>query len=427
MTAPVDRLLRSGPDEVEALVDEFRGRAEPVVERVRDMDFRTQWQAMADLGVLRLTEAGTASPTGPHSQPKPNQPQTRTQASDSAPPLSSTSTSTSTSEPVSTVGPVTRSLAMVEGIGLAGLDAGVCYALASQVFGMQFPLRAVLPSAAWEAIAHIQSGREVLCHALTERGGGSDPLSMDTSARREGDGYVLTGAKTFITAAPVADHAIVFVRTAPGRHPFALSAFLFPLDLPGVTRSEPFAKTALPKVPMGELVFDQVRLPAGSLIGEEGSGLALMASTTAWERAVLLGYALGPMRRTLGRIVEWAAGREHFGRRMGASHQVASRVAEMALMLHRSRVQVYALAGRLDAGTPARQLAAEAALTKISIAEDYVRLTEHATALSGVRAFIADSDLPADLHSPMAAMTYAGTNDLLRVGIARQLGLPVEN
>lgn len=396
---------------------------------------------MADLGVLRLTETGTPPLAHPHSQPRPNQPQSQPRAqaqglaSGPSPELvpgraSASDSATASASAAGTalgIGPVTRSLAIVEGIGLAGLDEGVCYALASQVFGMQFPLRAVLPPAAWEAIAHIQSGREVLCHALTERGGGSDPLSMDTCARRDGEGYVLTGAKTFITAAPVADHAIVFARTAPGRHPFALSAFLFPLDLPGVTRSEPFAKTALPKVPMGELVFDQVRLPAGSLIGEEGSGLALMASTTAWERAVLLGYALGPMRRTLGRIVAWAADREHFGRRMGASHQVASRVAEMALVLHRSRVQVYALASRLDAGTPARQLAAEAALTKISISEDFVRLTEHATALSGVRAFIADSELPADLHSPMAALTYAGSNDLLRVGIARQLGLPVEN
>ncbi|MFF4951058.1 acyl-CoA dehydrogenase family protein [Streptomyces chattanoogensis] len=386
MTSPVDRLLRSGDQETEALVDACRERAEPLAEQLREKDFRTQWEAMADLGVLRLAEDGGARP-----------------------------------------GPVTRSLAMIEGIGLAGIDPGVCYALASQVFGMEFPLRAALPGPAWEAIAHIQDGRALLCHALTERGGGSDPLSMETRARREGDGHVLDGAKTFITAAPVADHAIVFARTAEGRHPFALSAFLFSLDLPGVTRSEPFAKTALPQVPMGELVFEAARLPAGSLIGEEGSGLALMASTTAWERAVLLGYALGPMRRTLRRIVAWAGEREHFGRRMGASHQVASRVSEMALALHRSRVQVYALAARLDAGTPARQLAAEAALTKISVSEDYVRFTEHATALSGVRAFIADSDLPADLHSPMAALTYAGTNDLLRVGVARQFGLPVEN
>ncbi|MGW1194628.1 acyl-CoA dehydrogenase family protein [Streptomyces sp. NPDC002536] len=386
MSTPTDRLLRSGPAPAEELVDAWRERARPAVEQTEGKDFRTQWQALADLGALRMAAPGSEHP-----------------------------------------GPVTRSLAAIEGIGLAGADPGICYALASQLFGMQFPLRATLPEQAWQSLAHIQDGRTMLCHALTERTAGSDPLSMDTRARRDGDGYVLDGAKTFITAAPVADLAIVFARTAEGRSPFALSAFLFPVDMPGVSLGETFDKTALPTVPMGELLFDGARLPATALIGEEGSGLAVMSSTTAWERAVVLGYALGPMRRTLQRTAEWAGTREHFGRRMGASHQVAARISDMALALHRSRIQLYAMAARLDAGTPARQLAAEAALTKISVAEDYVRLTEHATALAGVRGFLPGSGLTADLHSPMAAHVYAGHNDLLRVGVARQFGLPVEN
>ncbi|WP_116214677.1 acyl-CoA dehydrogenase family protein [Streptomyces olivoreticuli] len=389
MTA-TDRLLRTGPTATEAVVSEYRDRARPLAEQLTGKGFRDQWEALAGLGVLRLDP------------PEPDR-------AGAAP------------------GAVTRSLAMIEGIGLAGVDPGVVYALASQVFGMQYPLRAVLPEEAWRSLAHLQEGRVLLCHALTERRGGSDPLSMDTRARRDGDGYVLDGAKTFITAAPVADLALVFARTEENRSPFALSAFLFPVDTPGVTRADAFAKTALPGVPMGELAFEGVRLAADRRIGAEGSGLAILSSTTTWERALLLGYALGPMRRTLQRITAWASERDHFGRRMGASHQVAARVSDMALALHRSRSLLYAMAARLDAGTPTRRLSAEAALTKISVSEDYVRLTGHATALSGVRAFIADSELPADLHSPMAALTYAGPNDLLRVGVAREFGLPVEN
>ncbi|MFI1761671.1 acyl-CoA dehydrogenase family protein [Streptomyces sp. NPDC020800] len=386
MSPAATAALRTGAPETEQLVDTYRDLAAPVAERIAEKDFTAQWQAMADLGVLRLAPPDATAP-----------------------------------------GPVTRSLAMIEGIGLAGADPGLCYALASQIFGMQFPLRDALGADAWRAVADVQQGRVLLCHALTERGGGSDPFSMQTRARRDGDGFVLDGAKTFITAAPVADRAIVFARTAEGRSPFALSAFLFPLDLPGIRRGETFTKTALPTVPMGELLFEGARLPGSALLGEEGSGLAVMASTTAWERSVILGYALGPMQRILARTVDWAADRDHFGRRMGASHQVAARVSDMALALHRSRVQLYAMAARLDAGTPARQLATEAALTKISVSEDYVRMTEHATALSGVRAFLPASELAADLAGPMAALTYAGPNDLLRVGVARQLGLPVEN
>ncbi|UQA93992.1 acyl-CoA dehydrogenase family protein [Streptomyces halobius] len=386
MSAAATAALRTGAPETEEIVDTYRDLAAPVVAQIADEGFTAQWRAMADLGVLQLAGPDATAP-----------------------------------------GPVTRSLAVIEGIGLAGADPGLCYALASQLFGMQFPLRDALGDGAWRAVDDVQQGRVLLCHALTERGGGSDPFSMETRARRDGDGFVLDGAKTFITAAPVADRAIVFARTAEGRSPFALSAFLFPLDLPGIRRGETFAKTALPTVPMGELIFEGARLPAGALLGEEGSGLAVMASTTAWERSVILGYALGPMQRLLARTVDWAADRDHFNRSMGASHQVAGRISDMALALHRSRVQLYSMAARLDAGTPARQLAAEAALTKISVSEDYVRLTEHATALSGVRAFLPDFDLAADLAGPMAALTYAGPNDLLRVGVARQLGLPVEN
>lgn len=133
------------------------------------------------------------------------------------------------------------------------------------------------------------------------------------------------------------------------------------------------------------------------------------------------------MRRVLDRTVEWSATRQHFGRRMGASHIVAARVADMALALYRSRELVYRMAARLDAGERPRQLASDAALTKISVAEDYLLFSQQAARLGGVRSFIEDSGLTADLTSPMAASTYAGPNDLLRITVARELGLPVEN
>jgi alkylation response protein AidB-like acyl-CoA dehydrogenase len=300
--------------------------------------------------------------------------------------------------------------------------------MASQRFGIQFPLRSVLTEATWQSLGDVEGGEVLLCHALTEEGGGSDPLSMTTRADLQPDGsYLLTGRKAFVTAAPVADIALVFARTAPGRSPFVLSPFLVDLHAPNIKRSAPFAKTAVLDVPMGALDFTGVRLPPERLIGGEGSGLAMLATTTSWERALLLAYALGPMRRVLDRTVDWCSTREHFGRRMGASHLVAARVADMAMALFRSRRLVYGIAERLDACTSPRQLATDAALTKISVAEDYVAFTRHAAVLGGVRSYIADSGLATDLISPMAASTYAGPNDLLRISVARELGLPVEN
>lgn len=99
MSATTTAALRSCAPETEEIVDAYRDLAAPVTERAEDADFTARWRAMADLGVLRLAPPGATTP-----------------------------------------GPVTRALAMIEGIGLAGVDPGVCYALASQVFGMQFPL-----------------------------------------------------------------------------------------------------------------------------------------------------------------------------------------------------------------------------------------------------------------------------------------------
>jgi alkylation response protein AidB-like acyl-CoA dehydrogenase len=354
-------------------------------------DFRSQWRVLAESGVLADDKGsgrnGSSSP-----------------------------------------GPVTRAVAAIEDIGMAGAGAGLCYAMATQRFGIQFPLRDLLPAGPLADLRAVECGDVLLCHALTEEGGGSDPLSMTTRADLQPDGsYRLTGRKAFVTAAPIADIALVFARTSSGRNPFALSPFLVDLTAPGVTRSTPFPKTALVDVPMGALDFDAVRLTPDQLLGGEGGGLALLTSTTSWERALLLSYALGPMRRVLDRTIQWCRTREHFGRKMGASHLVAARVADMSLALFRSRQLVYAIAARLDSGTRPRQLATDAALTKISIAEDYTTFSQLAAMLGGVRSYIDESGLTVDLISPMAAATYAGSNDLLRISIARALGLPVEN
>jgi alkylation response protein AidB-like acyl-CoA dehydrogenase len=321
----------------------------------------------------------------------------------------------------------TTAVAAVEGVGLAGVAPGLVYAAASQLFGIQIPLRRMLSESQRERLADVVSGTVLLCHASTEEGGGSDPLATTTRADRGDGGFVLNGTKSYVTAAPVADLGLVFARTEPGRSPFALSAFLVDLHAPGVTVHPPVAKTALTDVPMGVLTFTDVVVPEDALVAGEGAGLSVIGVTTAWERALLLSYALGPMKLLLDRTVEWAREREHFGRTMGASQQVAARLADMAMRVHRSRTLLYSVARRLDEGVPVRQLAAEAAMTKISVTEDYVALTQDAAMLAGVRAYLADSPLQADPLSALAGLTYAGPNDLLRVLVARDLGLPVAN
>ncbi|MGC4868682.1 acyl-CoA dehydrogenase family protein [Micromonospora sp. DT53] len=350
-------------------------------------EFRERWRELASLGFFRYAE----------------------QANDGA-------------------GRVSRAVAAIEAYGRAGGDPGFCYAATSQLFGIQFPLNALLNGAQRELLSGVADGSVMLCHASTETSGGSDPLSGSVRATPAGDGgYLLNGTKSFVTAAPVADLGLVFARTDEGRSPFAMSAFLVDLHDPSVTREGPFTKTALTGAPMGALTFTDTPVPAANLVGDEGAGLWVMSTTTTWERALLLSYALGLMGRLLDQTVEWCRTRRHFGRAMGSSHQVAARVAEMVLRHRRSRTMIRAMASRFDTATSYAGLATDAALTKISVSEDYVRFSQEAALLSGVRAFVADTGLTAALADPLAAMTYAGPNDLLRIAIARDSGLPVVN
>lgn len=323
---------------------------------------------------------------------------------------------------------IAEAVAAVEGLGLGGLDPGLLYGMTSQLFGIQMPLSRLLTAEQQGLLTGTDTGDTLLCHASTEERGGSDLLGTATRAEPQPDGsYELTGTKAFVTAAPVADVALVLARTDPGRHPFSLSAFLVDLRQPGVSRDAPVPKTALPGVPMGALHFDRVRVPATGLVLGEGGGLTVMNATTTWERALLLSYALGSMRLLLDRTTEWCRERRQFDRPMGASHQVAGRVADIALRIHRSRAQLYSLARRLDAGVPIRHLTAEAAMVKISVTEDHVRVVQEAAVLAGVRAYVGGEATCADPLSALAGLTYAGPNDLLRVTVARELGLPVGN
>ncbi|WP_018180251.1 acyl-CoA dehydrogenase family protein [Jongsikchunia kroppenstedtii] len=332
-------------------------------------------------------------------------------------------------------GAVENAVAVIEGVGRAGVPAGLCYALTSQVFGIQWPLSTLSRKPLDPYVDGLTDGSLILCHALTEDTGGSDPLSMRTAARRtaesadvDGADFQIDGRKAYVTAAPAADLILTFARTDEARHPFALSAFLIPADRAGVTRSEPFEKVALTEVPMGAIDFDAVRATEADLVTTEGSGLAFLASTTTWERALLMSYALGGMHATIERVVGWLRDRQQFGGSLGSNPLVASRVSDLATIRYRVRTLVYDMARRIDAGaTPLSAMSTDAAQVKISCAQDLLQFETTAAPLFGARAVIADSGYHVNATSAVAASIYAGTNDLLRVSIARDLGLPVEN
>jgi alkylation response protein AidB-like acyl-CoA dehydrogenase len=140
------------------------------------------------------------------------------------------------------------------------------------------------------------TGELVGAHALSEAETGSDVLNLTTTARRDGDHYILNGEKWFVSNGPIADVFVTFARTGdhPGGHD-QLSAFVVTADLPGVSVAREFDKMGLRSTPMGAIRFDDTLVPAANLLGPEGAGYSVFTSTIEWERSCMFAAHVGAM------------------------------------------------------------------------------------------------------------------------------------
>lgn len=323
--------------------------------------------------------------------------------------------------------PVIEAVAAFEGLSHGCLDSGVAYAATSQVFGIQMPL-VLMASAELNQtyLPGIIAGDISVAHAFTEEGGGSDAFSMDTAATKDGDHWILTGTKTFVTNAPRADLALVFARTGEGRSPFALTAFLVDMTWAGASYGRVFDKIGLRTVGMGELCFDAVRVPRSHAVSRAGDGLRVLTESTGWERALLLTSALGPMRRVLDQVIDRARNREQFGRPIGSFQQVSAKVADMVWRYKVSRMLIYEIAARLENGLSTNPLMQDTAIVKLFVSENYQQFMLDAVQIFGVRGILYDWPIQQAFRDSIPSTIYAGTSESLRNTIAKLAGLAVE-
>src|SRR4249919_668038 len=175
------------------------------------------------------------------------------------------------------------------------------------------------------------SGEKLACFGLTEPAAGSDVAAMKTTARREGDVYILNGSKNWISYANVADHALVFAKTDPSAKHKGISAFLLEKGMPGFTSRDQENKLGIWAGSTGELFFENVEVPAGNLIGVEGQGFEIAMHSLDQGRFTVAAGACGVVRACLERSVGYARERETFGRPIGKNQLVQDFIAKMVL------------------------------------------------------------------------------------------------
>jgi acyl-CoA dehydrogenase len=260
-------------------------------------------------------------------------------------------------------------------------------------------------------------GRAMAAFAMTEREAGSDVASMTTTARRDGDRYLLNGAKTLISNAGIADFYTVFASTDPGAKGKGISCFVVPADSPGLAFAG--AQVLSAPHPLGEIAFQDCRVPAMNRLGEEGRGMALGLKTLDRMRATVGAAACGMAARALAEALAHARARRQFGKPLAEFQLVQDKLARMATDLTAARLLVYRAAWAADRG--AERVTLEAAMAKAYATEAAQRIVDDAIQILGGSGLLASHPVDRLYRSVRALRIYEGTTEIQNLVIAGQL------
>jgi alkylation response protein AidB-like acyl-CoA dehydrogenase len=310
-------------------------------------------------------------------------------------------------------------VAAMEGLGYGCTDSGLVFALNASLWTVTLPI-ARFGSATQKRryLPGLCDGTLLGANGASEPDAGSDIFAMTTRAERRGDGWVLNGRKTWITAGPVADLFLCFATTEPSRGILGITAFLVERDTPGLQVVREIPKLGMKTVPMGEVAFEDCRVPGDALLGREGRGAAVFNAAMELERGAILASALGTMRRQLDRCVQHARTRKQFGQPIGKFQSVSNRIVEMTMRLETSRLLVYRYAWMAARGQDA---AVAASMAKLHVSESFVQNSLDAIRIFGAAGYAEETGLECDLRDGVGGLIFSGTNDIQRNIIAQHL------
>ena len=267
----------------------------------------------------------------------------------------------------------------------------------------------------------LASGEWIPAYALTESDAGSDAAAMRTTARRDGDAYVLDGSKRFISNAGVAQLYTVFASTDPSARHAGISCFMVEADSPGfeIARLEP--KMGIKGSTTGELVFDGVRVPAANLVGAEGGGFALAMRVLDRSRPGIAAQALGIAQGAVDHALAYAKDREAFGQPIVKHQLVAGMLADMETRTHAARGLLYDVGRMLDVDADGPSLTKAAAMAKLFCSDTAMAVTTDAVQILGGYGYIREYPVERMMRDAKITQIYEGTNQIQRLVIAREM------
>lgn len=267
-------------------------------------------------------------------------------------------------------------------------------------------------------LPRLTAGEAIGCFGLTEPGTGSDAGNLATRAVRDGDDYVVNGTKMFITNGTWADVVLLFARTndAPGHR--GVSAFLVPADTPGLTRRTLHGKLGLRGQATAELVLEDVRIPAGSLLGPEGKGFSIAMSALAKGRMSVAAGCVGIAQAALDAAVRYAGEREQFGKAIARHQLVQELLSDIAVDVDAARLLTWRVADLIDRG---QEFATAASTAKLYASEAAVRCANNALQVFGGYGYIDEYPVGKLLRDARVMTLYEGTSQIQKLIIGRAL------
>jgi len=318
----------------------------------------------------------------------------------------------------------------VGGSGLTRTDAALIFEALSEGCTSTAAFMSIHNMAAWMIdrfgsedlrqawLPDLTSMNKVASYCLTEPGSGSDAAALKTKAVRDGDDYVLNGAKAFISGAGVSDVYVTMVRTG-GDGPKGVSCIVIPKETPGLSFGKPERKMGWNSQPTAQVNFEDARVPAANLVGEEGEGFKIAMAGLDGGRiniaACSLGTATGAMKAALGYMQE----RKAFGQAIANFQALQFKAADMATELDAARLMTYRAARSLDAKSADATL--HCAMAKRFATDAGFEVCNQALQIHGGYGYLNDFPLERNVRDARVHQILEGTNEIMRVIIARKL------
>ena len=310
---------------------------------------------------------------------------------------------------------------VLESLGYGCRDNGLCFSIGAHMWTAQMPLISFgTDEQRAKYLPRLVSGELIGGNAMSEPESGSDAYALRTTATLNGDRYRLNGSKVFVTNGPIAGLLVVYATVDPALGKNGVTAFLVESGFPGFVVSRKMEKMGLHTSPMAEIFLEDCEVPVENRIGEEGSGQALFTDSMTWERSCILASAVGSMQRLFEQSIDYAKARRQFGESITNFQLIGSKLVDMKVKIESARSLLYQAAWKKAAG---KHIFLEAALTKLTISENWVRVAEDALQIHGGYGYMKEFEIERDLRDAVGSRIYSGTSEIQRVIAASMIDL----